>query len=409
MTDLVLQTEERRGVRAYGERSGNRKGTPMRTRMPRPADLVLALCCAAAAVGIHVTGIDSVPANRRPDAVSVALTLAALLPLAWRRRAPLPVLVACVPGFLGLIAGRYSVGAAPVGLIVGFYTVAAWDTRRRAQIGLAVAAAAYAFALALRPIDLSVEGAVVQAALLVGGWVLGAGVRERRELHGVREAESARQVTLERERAAHAATEERLRISRELHDILGHAFSVMVVQAGVAEHLIDISPADARRAVAEIRRTGRTSLAEMRGLLHVLREGDGGAPLPRDPAASLADLPALIATVGLPVDLRVTGEPGELSPGLELAAYRLIQEALTNTMKHAGASTVRVRLTHTADALVIEVSDDGGRPADRPAYEGHGLAGMRERVAMYGGELVTGRTTDGYRVAATFRTRQAVA
>jgi signal transduction histidine kinase len=380
----------------------------------RAADLLIALSCAALAVWIHVTGVDAVPANRAPDAVSVVLTLAAILPLAWRRRAPLIVLAACFPGFLGLIAGRYSVGAAPVGLLIAFYTVAAWDTRRHARLGLAVAGLGYAAGLALRPIDLSAEGAVVQAALLLSGWVVGTGVRERRESHAVQVAESARQVALERERAAHAATEERLRISRELHDILGHAFSVMVVQAGVAEHLIDTSPADARRAVAEIRRTGRTSLAEMRGLLHVLREGDGGEPLPRDPAATLADVPALIARVeaaGLPVDLRVTGTPGPLSPGLELAAYRLVQEALTNTLKHAGASRATVRLTHGPDVLEIEVGDDGraAGPDGGTAYEGHGLAGMRERVAMYGGELTAGRTPDGYLVTATLRTRQAVA
>jgi signal transduction histidine kinase len=382
--------------------------------MQRVRDLVLALGCAAVAVAIHVTGIDAVPANRAPDALSVLLTLAALVPLAWRRRAPLIVLATCFPGFLGLIAGKYSVGAAPIGVVIAFYTVAAWDTRRNARIGLAVAGVGYGVALALRPIDLSVEGTVFQLALLVGGWVLGTGARERRELHAAQVAESERQVALERERAAHAATEERLRISRELHDILGHAFSVMVVQAGVAEHLIDSSPADARQAVAEIRRTGRTSLAEMRRLLHVLREGDGAGPLPRDPAAGLADLPALVArveTAGLPVDLRVTGTPGELSPGLELAAYRLIQEALTNTIKHAGASKARVLLTHAGGGVRIEVSDDGRAATAEggEAYQGHGLAGMRERVAMYGGELTAGRTPAGYVVTATLMTERAAA
>jgi signal transduction histidine kinase len=373
--------------------------------LPRPADLVLAVCCAAAGTWIQVTGIDAVPANRPPGALSVILTLAAILPLAWRRRAPLAVLAACFPGFLGLIIGRYSVGAAPVGVLIAFYTVAAWGTRRHARLGLAVAVLGIGAALALRPIDLGVEGAVVQTALLIGGWVVGAGARERRELHAVREAESARQLALERERAAHAATEERLRISRELHDILGHAFSVMVVQAGVAEHLIDTSPADARRAVGEIRRTGVTSLAEMRGLLHVLR---GSETSPLDPAASLADLPGLISRIadaGLPVDLSVTGEPAELSPGLELAAYRVVQEALTNTIKHAGASTAGVRLVHGAGSLHIEVSDDGRTPSPAGSpHEGHGLAGMRERVAMYGGELTAGRTADGYLVTATLWT-----
>jgi signal transduction histidine kinase len=257
----------------------------------------------------------------------------------------------------------------------------------------------------LRPIDLSVEGAVVQAALFVAGGVVGTGVRERRELHAAQAAESDRQVEQARERAAHAATEERLRISRELHDILGHAFSVMVVQAGVAEHLIDSSPADARRALADLRGTGRTSLAEMRRLLNVLREGDGTVTPGRDPAPTLADLPALVARVeaaGLPVDLRVSGTPAALSAGLELAAYRVIQEALTNTIKHADARRARVLLTHGAEALVVAVSDEGAAKDDGgPPSEGHGLAGMRERVAMYGGELTAGPTPDGYLVTAT--------
>jgi signal transduction histidine kinase len=396
------------------------------TRAQRGWDLVIALGCAVAAVAIHVTGIDAVPANRDPDAVSVLLTVAAVLPLAVRRRAPLVALAACFPGFLGLIGARYSVGAVPIGVLVAFYTVVAWDTRRAARYAVALALVGYALALALRPIDLSVEGAVVQLALLVAGGVIGTGVRERRELHATQAAESGRQLDLARERAAHAATEERLRISRELHDILGHAFSVMVVQAGVAEHLIDSSPADARRALADLRATGRTSLAEMRRLLNVLREGDGSAAPQRDPAPTLADLPALVARIeaaGLPVDLRVSGTPEALSAGLELAAYRIVQEALTNTIKHAGAHRARVVLTHAAGALVVEVTDDGkagwnggragrdggeaaqdtgtvGRDGE-PALEGHGLAGMRERVAMYGGELTAGPAPDGYRVTAT--------
>ncbi len=385
------------------------------SRAQRVWDLVLALCCAAVAVPIQVTGVDAVPANRAPDAVSVLLTLAALLPLAWRRSAPLVVFAACFPGFLGLIGAQYSVGAAPIGVLISFYTVAAWDNRRNARVALVVAGVGYSVGLALGPIDLSVEGALVQVALLVGGRVVGTGVRQRREFHMAHVAHAERQLERERERAqfqreraAYAATEERLRISRELHDILGHAFSVMVVQAGVAELLIDSSPADARRAVTEIRRTGRESLAEMRRLLHVLRDGDWAGARPRDPAATLADIPSLIAAVeatGLPVDLLVTGTPDELSPGLELAAYRVIQEALTNTMKHAHASKARVSLTHAAGTLTIEVNDDGRAKTPAGTESGHGHAGMRERVAMYGGELTAKPTPDGYLVVATLPTQ----
>ena len=383
------------------------------SRAQRVWDLVLALCCVAVAVPIHVTGIDAVPANRAPDAVSVLLTLAALVPLAWRRSAPLVVFAACFPGFLGLIGARYSVGAAPIGVLIGFYTVAAWDNRRNARVALVVAGVGYGVGLALGPIDLSVEGALVQVALLVGGWVVGTGVRQRREFHLAHVAEAERQLEREREhaqfqreRAAYAATEERLRISRELHDILGHAFSVMVVQAGVAEHLIDSSPADARRAVTEIRRTGRESLAEMRRLLHVLRDGDWAGARPRDPAATLADIPSLTAAVeatGLPVDLLVTGTPDELSPGMELAAYRVIQEALTNAARHAPGAPVSVTVDYRAAEVALTIADRGANAPQVAATtggEGFGLIGMRERVAALGGDVAATRLETGFQVTA---------
>jgi signal transduction histidine kinase len=263
---------------------------------------------------------------------------------------------------------------------------------------VAVVVIGYGIGLALRPVDLSAEGSVVQAALLIGGWILG-GARRRREINATQVAVAERRAARDRERAAYAATEERLRISRELHDVLGHAFSVMVVQAGVAEHLIDSDPADARRALAEIRATGRTSMTEMRRLLQGLREGDDGDAPARDPAPTPADVAGLVARVraaGLPVELSVDGTPAALSPGLELAAYRVIQEALTNSIKHARASQARVRVTHAGPALTLEIRDDG--PAVTATADGHGIAGMRERVAMYGGEPGARSTPDGYLV-----------
>lgn len=382
-------------------------GTPAApSRAQTAGDLALAVVATSIAVAMQLNRIDAVPANRGPDPWSVLLTVAALLPLAVRRRYPLATLVACFPGFVLLIAGQYSVAVAPVGVLIAFYTVAAWDTRRNARLALGIVAAGYALALALRPVDLSVEGTVVQAALLVGGGILGAGTRSRRDLHAAQVADAERRAALDRERAVHAATEERLRISRELHDVLGHAFSVMVVQAGVAEHVIDSSPADARRALAEIRTTGRASMTEMRRLLHVLREGDGGAAPARDPSPSLADVPDLVARVraaGLPVEFRVAGTPGALSPGLELAAFRVIQEALTNSIKHARASQAKVRVTHADHALTVEIRDDGAASGGTPVTDGHGIAGMRERVAMYGGDLVARATPDGYLVLATLQ------
>ncbi|WP_249998763.1 sensor histidine kinase [Actinoplanes sp. M2I2] len=358
------------------------------------------------ALGVHLAGLDGVPENRVPDAFSVLLTVAATAPLAVRNRYPLAVLTACLAGALGLVALRYAAGAAPVGTIVAFYTVAAVGSRRTGRHGVVVLLVGLVLLAVLRPIDLSAEGAVVNCALLVGGWVLGTGTRERRALHEAQVLEAERRVELERERASRAAVEERLRLTRELHDVLGHAMSVMVVQAGVAEHLLDAQPSQAREAIARVGRTGRSSLQEMRQLLRTTRDTADASGL--SPQPGLADLPALVArveTAGLPVELRSAGDPGDASPGIELAVYRLVQEALTNTLKHAGPARARVHLSHPAGAVEIEVVDDGrGRSPDEVrGAEGHGLIGMRERVAVYAGQLITGNAPDGgFRVWARF-------
>src|SRR4051794_25321154 len=302
---------------------------------PHPSrwDLLLAAATVAAALGVHLAGLDDIPANRAPDAVSVLLTVAATAPLAMRRRYPLAVLTACLAGVLALAAGRYAVGAAPLGAIIAFYTVAAVGSRRAARNGVVVLLASLAVLAAARPVDLSTEGILINGALLVGGWVLGTGTRERRALHEAQVLEAERRIELERERGSRAAAEERLRITRELHDVLGHAMSVMVVQAGVAEHLLETQPAQAREAIARIGRTGRSSLQEMRRLLQTTRDAADTPGL--RPQPGLADLPSLVAQVeaaGLPVDLRAADGPngtaGDGSPGVELAVYRLVQEAV---------------------------------------------------------------------------------
>jgi signal transduction histidine kinase len=267
------------------------------------------------------------------------------------------------------------------------------------RIALIVMTVGVAAGLALRPVDLSAGGAVVNLVIFVGAGALGAGARQRRERF---EAE----VVVARERAARSASEERLRITRELHDIIGHAMGVMVVQAGVAERLLDTDPARTRAALASISETGRSSLAEMRQVLGALRDGDGTAgSLPRDPSPTLARLPDLVDQVrgaGLPVTLAVRGGTAQLSPGLELAAYRVIQEALTNSLKHSGASQAWVSVDRAADLLHVVVSDDG-RATPSPTTPGQGLAGMRERVAVYGGDLSTGPAAGGgFRVDARF-------
>ena len=368
-------------------------------------DLVLAAVCVAVAVTVHASGVDSIPQNRAPDAWSVAFTVSAVAPLALRRRHPLPVLAACLPGVLALVAWQYAVGSASLGILIAFYTVAAWGSPSAARRGVVVVVAGVVGLLVLQPIDLSIQGALANSAVLLGGWVLGTGTRERRALHAAQVAESEQRVELERERGSRAAAEERLRITRELHDVLGHAISVMVVQAGVAEHLLDSQPDQARAALARIGQTGRSSLQEIRQLLGATRDDGDGSP--RRPQPRLSDLPSLVAQVeaaGLPVQLTGTElADGGTPEGVELAAYRVVQEALTNTLKHAGPARAQVRLSRTAGAVEVEVVDDGCGPGAGGPGTGQGLTGMRERVAVYAGDLVTGQAPGGgFRVWARF-------
>jgi signal transduction histidine kinase len=392
-------------------------------------DIALAAVCLAVVLVIHVFELDAVPENRTPDLLSVAFTVAAIAPLVLRRRAPLLVLISCFPGIWALALGQYPVGAAPVGPLIAFYTVVAWDSRRRARWAVATVILGVAGLVALRPVDLRTEGIIANTAILVGGWIIGTGTRERREHAAAQAAAAELQLTLERERAdlandraQLATTRERLRISRELHDVLGHAFSVMVVQAGVAERLMDSHPDQARQALQQVSATGRSSLADLRGMVQVLRAGDdagddvGRPPLlaEADVSPGLADVPALVHRVretGLAVELELDeldlDEPDldELAApshaGVELAAYRIVQEGLTNCLKHAQASRAWVRIRRAAGELEVEVRDDGTASASAGTSSGHGLTGMRERVTIYGGELEAGPSpSGGYRVRA---------
>jgi signal transduction histidine kinase len=201
----------------------------------------------------------------------------------------------------------------------------------------------------------------------------------------------------ERERdlvAREAVVEERARIARELHDAIAHDVSLIVVQAGAERLALNGAAGSTTDVLQTIERTGRGALTEMRRLVGMLRSSDGESLAPQP---SLADLPRLVSQVreaGLPVELKVEGERRELPLGIELSAYRIVQEALTNALKHAGDARATVRVSYSPDRLELEVADDGvGGPA-RVAGGGHGLAGMRERVALYGGRLEAGRSPE---------------
>jgi signal transduction histidine kinase len=252
------------------------------------------------------------------------------------------------------------------------------------------------------PARWGIGAAAVPALVLVTSWAAGYAVdRQQRytaALHDQILLTEREQLAAERQ----ALAEERLRIAHEIHDVVAHTLAVITVQAGVAGHVADEQPAEARRALGSIEETSRGALAEMRSLLTVLRP-DKPPPEAPTPPPGLADLPALAArsgAAGVQVELIVAGEPQILAPGADLAAYRVIQEAVTNVLRHADTDRCTVRVVYRPSMIVIEVSDDGCGPRPRPG-SGHGLVGMRERLAMYGGRLASGpRAGGGFQVRA---------
>jgi signal transduction histidine kinase len=338
-------------------------------------------------------------------ALAYGLALLHTLPLAARRRFPGAVLALGVASGLAVAA----LGVPPVvlgpAIVVAVYSVAAYGGWWVSLAGLA-AAELGAAAVQLTPgrfqaLTVVSNGLAIGAAWLVGHFV-GARRAYTARLERTAELERARA-----ELARRAVTEERLRLARELHDVVAHAISVIAVQSGVGAHVAQTQPEEAAKALAAIEATSRAALTELRRLLGVLRqEGDPQGSLA--PVPGLADLDALLAEVakaGLAVKLRVEGTPSPLPAGVDLSAYRIVQEALTNVVKHAGPARAQVVVGYRDQEVTVEVTDDGrGVTAptdDGQARVGHGLIGMRERVAAFGGDLKVGpRPGGGFRVAA---------
>jgi signal transduction histidine kinase len=352
-----------------------------------------------------------------PSLLSLVTILAVTAPVAVRRTRPLPALAVGCAGILAHIVADWPEGALPSSVLLLTYTVAAWDTPRRAALGLGLV---YATLVVLGLTDtpgLDTLGVVGNMATFTVAWTVGVALRARRETLEARVREADERAKLERQSAARAVAEERLRIAQELHDVVAHSMSVIAVQAGVGAHVLDERPEQARAALDAISATSRGTLTEMRRLLGVLRDGEGERS--HAPAPGLADVPRLVDDVraaGVPVTLTVTGNaPDEcINPGVELSAYRVVQEALTNVIKHAGTPTaVDVTIRHMPGSLAVEVVDDGRGAASLASVTngsdgagvgrgpgGHGLLGMRERVELWGGELAVGPVAGGgYRVS----------
>jgi signal transduction histidine kinase len=364
------------------------------SRKAGAADIALAVTLTATAqVEIWLTG--SVSADRGVVApVAVVITAA----LAWRRRAPLWAAAAVAVAYsvqdlaAGYLDGAISVNVA---VVVVLYSVAAYEETPRALAGGALILAAAWLGVAQHD-DSTVGDYIFSGAVLGGAWAFGAAMRARRR-HAIQLENRASVLERERDNNARvAAEEERARIARELHDVVAHSVGVIVVQAG-AERMALGSEAERTRDVLQaIETAGREALVEMRRLLGMLRKDD--AELALAPQPSLSRLDALIRQMGeagLPVDLEIEGDPVSLPPGVDLSAYRIVQEALTNALKHGGPTVARVAITYAGNEIELEVSDDGNGPALAATAAGHGLVGMRERVALYGGELESGRGSTG--------------
>jgi len=370
-------------------------------------DILWATTIAVISVGALWVKPRGVPDIRDPDVLGVALALASSVPLVWRRRFPTEVLGVVGIASVALEVLRYP-GAGGTPVMVALYTVAALSDRRRSLQALAFTSGAILVVLAAHWSDLTVIDVVANYIVFGTGWILGDNVHTRRKY--VAELED-KAVRLEAERGAQASravVEERSRIARELHDVVAHSLSVMTVQAGAARRLLDRSGADpqVREAIATVEATGREALTELRRAVGVLREE--GESVGLSPQPGVADLPSLVARAqeaGLSVELTMEGEPRPLPSGVDLSAYRIAQEALTNAFKHAGPAHAVVRVCYGTDVLEVQVVDDGRGAAANltptAAGGGHGLVGMRERVALFGGELRAGpRAGGGYEVKA---------
>jgi signal transduction histidine kinase len=325
----------------------------------------------------------------------------ASLPLAVRRRWPLPVfaLVLAASVAFGVLGSAISTVTAAT---YALYTVAVTEDRRRSLLALAAIEAGVAvnFALITKNTSNPVNWAFTTFVQFTV-WVVGDGVRRHR----------AYVASLQQQSLQHALAEQRLEIARELHDVVAHAMTVVAIQAGVGGHLIASRPDEAAKSLGAIEATARAALAETRYLLNAMRDG-GHDPASLTPMPGLGNVSGLVkqvAEAGQPVSLRVEGQPRALSPSLELSAYRVVQEALTNIVRHAGRpAAAQVVICYDDAGVLVRVTDDGSGSRATPKVRGtgHGLTGMRERVSLLGGELRAGpRPEGGYEVVAHLPTR----
>jgi signal transduction histidine kinase len=366
----------------------------------------LALDVLAAVLAFAVSGLILRSADR--DQVDIRDTdFAAYLLLALysgavvvRRWSPVTAVAIGLAAGFAYAALSYAPALTPV-ILLSIYTAAAELPTRTSRVVLvgSLLTGAIGATLSPGPTDPGVP------ALIASAWLLGKFVGSRRAYTAQLEAKNAELEQARLELAERAVAEERLRIARELHDVVAHTMSVVALHAGTGRMVAEEDPAAARQALATIETTTRAALLEMRRMMGVLRESAAGQHGIEAPAPGLEDLGALISDVGqsgVIVELRIEGERPNVPAGVDLSAYRIVQEALTNVIRHAAGARTTVTVGYTRDAVTLEIEDEGcGQRPVGGTSTGHGLVGMRERVALYDGEFDAGfRSTGGFRVSA---------
>jgi signal transduction histidine kinase len=350
----------------------------LRDLIDRRGDLALAAVLTAAGVIEIWLEAHTLPSNR-----SAPLILLVTIPLIWRRRWPLLVMAAV---FVGAAISREAPYLDSTCAAIAAYSIGTHERRRLVGL-LELAILGVVVMATFGGVVLSIPTFIAPFAVLFAFWTVGALMRQGRAKADAMAERARRLETEQRLSLAVAQAEERARIARELHDVVAHSVSLMVVQAGAARQVVERTPDRAIGALEAVGETGRRAMQELRTILGVL--GDSGGD--RDPQPTLADVGAIVETIkeaGLPVSLEVRGTARFLTAALELAGYRVIQEALTNALRHSRLAITRVVVEYRPDEVMIEVLCDG--PATASGSSGRGIAGMKERVGLVGGRLEVG-------------------
>ena len=376
-----------------------------RTYRPPAADIVIASCFVVVGQVVTWGQFEEAEAFVGPRAVNALLNLLLMVAIAWRRRAPLAALCWAVPVYYlsqAIVQHDVTLLAGFVPLIVLTASAGYWCSRRRALLAAVIALAGIVTVTLVTPWLRSPDAFIYNAIVLLAPWLAARGLREREDRASALGSALASERATREAAIGEVARTERLRIARELHDIVAHSVAVMVIQIGAARMRLPTGATDAEAALLAAEEAGRQTLDDLRRLLGVLRAdeevGNGSSGrAPQPPQPGLSQLGALIAqtrAAGVLVEVEVEGDPVELPAGIDLTAYRIVQESLTNILKHSRPAHTTVRLIYRPESLLLEITDDGAH-APAIAANGHGLVGIKERVSLFGGTVRIGPVSGG--------------